>query len=122
MEKNLSASSRPGRLKSTRSGDIANRQWTESERRAVARIARRQARGEGPSDRSLADIPPLSPAQLAAMVRLRDVRPKKVAVSVRLDRPVLDWLKSKGEGHLTRINDILTNLMEAESSSGHEQR
>jgi hypothetical protein len=22
--------------------------------------------------------------------------------------------KSKGEGHLTRINDILTNLMEAE--------
>ena len=122
MEKNLSASSRPARLKSTRSGDIANRQWTESERRAVARIARRQARGEGPSDRSLADIPPLSPAQLAAMVRLRDVRPKKVAVSVRLDRPVLDWLKSKGEGHLTRINDILTNLMEAESSSGHKQR
>ena len=27
---------------------------------------------------------------------------------------VLEWLKSKGEGHLTRINDILTNLMEAE--------
>jgi uncharacterized protein (DUF4415 family) len=27
---------------------------------------------------------------------------------------VLDWLRAKGEGHLTRINDILTNLMEAE--------
>jgi hypothetical protein len=26
----------------------------------------------------------------------------------------LDWLRSKGEGHLTRINDILNNLMEAE--------
>jgi uncharacterized protein (DUF4415 family) len=25
-------------------------------------------------------------------------------------------LKSKGEGHLTRINDILANLMEAESA------
>ena len=37
-----------------------------------------------------------------------------VAVSVRLDPNVLAWLKSKGEGHLTRINDILTNLMEAE--------
>ena len=48
------------------------------------------------------------------MVRLRDARPRKVAVSVRLDAQVLDWLKSKGEGHLTRINDILTNLMEAE--------
>jgi len=55
----------------------------------------------------------LTAEQLARMVRLRDVRPK-VPVSVRLDPRVLDWLKSKGEGHLTRINDILTNLMEAE--------
>jgi hypothetical protein len=30
---------------------------------------------------------------------------------------VLDWLRSKGEGHLTRINDILANLMEAERRS-----
>ena len=29
-----------------------------------------------------------------------------------------DWLRTKGEGHLTRINDILTNLMEAESRTG----
>jgi uncharacterized protein (DUF4415 family) len=33
---------------------------------------------------------------------------------VRLDPQVLSWLKSKGQGHLTRINDILANLMEAE--------
>jgi uncharacterized protein (DUF4415 family) len=39
-------------------------------------------------------------------------------VSVRLDAPVLDWLKSKGDGHLTRINDILTRLMEAERRGG----
>jgi len=31
---------------------------------------------------------------------------------------VLQWLRSKGEGHLTRINDILTNLMEAERGAG----
>jgi uncharacterized protein (DUF4415 family) len=31
---------------------------------------------------------------------------------------VLDWLRSKGEGHLTRINDILSNLMEAEGRIG----
>ena len=62
------------------------------------------------------DIPHLTGEQLAAMVRLREVRRPKVAVSVRLDARVLDWLKSKGEGHLTRINDILTNLMEAEIS------
>ena len=54
------------------------------------------------------------------MVRLREVR-RKVAVSVRIDPRVLDWLKSKGEGHLTRINDILTNLMEAESRMGPQR-
>ena len=47
------------------------------------------------------------------MVRLRDVG-RKVTVSVRFDARVLDWLKSKGDGHLIRINDILANLMEAE--------
>jgi uncharacterized protein (DUF4415 family) len=38
----------------------------------------------------------------------------KVAVSRKLGADVLAWLKSKGEGHLTRINDILTNVMEEE--------
>jgi uncharacterized protein (DUF4415 family) len=63
------------------------------------------------------DIPRLTPEQLARMVRLRGPR-RKQAISVRLDPQVLDWLKSKGEGHLTRINDILTNLMEAERRAG----
>jgi uncharacterized protein (DUF4415 family) len=40
------------------------------------------------------------------------------AVRVRLDPQVLDWLGSKGEGRLTRINDILSNLMEAEGRVG----
>ena len=39
-------------------------------------------------------------------------------MSVRLDLQVLDWLRAKGEGHLTRINDILANLMEAERRVG----
>ncbi len=51
------------------------------------------------------------------MVRLRDVQ-RKVPVSVRLDPQALEWLRSKGEGHLTRINDILANLMEAERRAG----
>ena len=63
--------------------------------------------------RRLSGAGPLTAEQLARMVRLRDV-PRKVAVSVRLDSQVLEWLKSKGSGHLTRINDILANLMEAE--------
>ncbi len=34
--------------------------------------------------------------------------------SVRPDPRALDGLRSKGEGRMTRINDILTNLMDAE--------
>ena len=45
---------------------------------------------------------------------LRDYRPLKTAVSVRLDNDVLHWLKSKGEGHLTRINEILRARMAEE--------
>ena len=96
-----------------RSEDIKNRQWTERERQTLRRVARRQAVGDD-SHVNFDDIPRLTDEQLANMVRLRDARPRKVAVSVRLDARVLDWLRSKGEGHLTRINDILTNLMEAE--------
>jgi uncharacterized protein (DUF4415 family) len=113
MAKKSSALSQPARLKIMRSEDIGNRRWTEKERQSLRRIAGRQAAMDD-SRVNLDDIPRLTNEQLAAMVRLRGARPRKVAVSVRLDARVLAWLRSKGEGHLTRINDILTNLMEAE--------
>jgi uncharacterized protein (DUF4415 family) len=95
-----------------KSDDIRRRRWTKTELDAARRIAARQATGDD-SGINYEEIPRLTEEQLAKMVRLREVRPK-VPVSVRLDPRVLEWLKSKGEGHLTRINDILTNLMEAE--------
>ena len=95
-----------------RSTDIGNRQWSERERQTVHRIAARQAIGDD-SRIDFSDIPRLGQDQLAQMMRRREVK-SKIPVSVRLDSRVLDWLKSKGEGHLTRINDILLNLMEAE--------
>ena len=98
------------------SDDIKNRQWTESEKLAVRRGAAAQAGGDD-TRIDFSDIPPLTADQLAHMVRLRGLK-RKVAVSVRLDPDVLDWLRAKGEGHLTRINDILTNLMEAERRAG----
>jgi len=113
MAKRLSASSQPARLKSMSSEDIRNRSLTDRERQTLRRIAVRQAAGND-SRVNLKDIPRLTDRQLAAMVQLRDARPRKKAVSVRLDERVLDWLKSKGQGHLTLINDILANMMEAE--------
>ena len=112
MAKKSSASSRPVRLRSMTSEDIRNRQWTEKEEEAIRRIAELQAANDD-SHINFDDIPHLTEQQLANMVRLRDVK-RKIAVSVRLDAPILEWLKSKGERHLTRINDILTNVMEAE--------
>lgn len=78
----------------------------------MKRASERQAAGDD-SKIDFTDVPPLSKAQLQSMVRRRDTK-RKVAVSVRLDANVLAWLKSKGEGHITRINDILANLMDAE--------
>ncbi len=116
MAKRSSASSQPVRLKSMRSEDIKGRRWTDQERRSLRRIAALQSAGDD-SHIDFADIPRMTKEQLASMVRLRVVRRPKVAVSVRLDSRVLEWLKSKGAGHLTRINDILANLMDAEQKT-----
>ena len=114
MAKRSFGSSQPAKLKTMRSEDIKNRLWTDAERRAVRRISKSQALGKGALV-DLEDIPRLTDEQLSKMVLLREARKPKIAVSVRLDPPVLEWLKSKGEGHLTRINDILAKLMEAET-------
>jgi hypothetical protein len=72
------------------SEDIKNRKWTDAERRAVRRISKQQAAGRGLRV-NLDDIPRLTDEQLANMVRLRDARKPKVAVSVRLNSPVLEY-------------------------------
>ena len=94
------------------SEDIKSRQWTETEIEVLRRLSKHQNAGTD-TGIDFNDIPRLTKAQLDSMVRLREVR-RKVAVSVRLDPRVIDWLKSKGGGHLTRINDILVNIMEAD--------
>jgi uncharacterized protein (DUF4415 family) len=96
-----------------KSEDIKARRWTEKERENILRIAGSQAAGDD-SGINFEDIPLLTNEQLDRMVRFRGRDKPKVPVSVRLDPRVLHWLKSKGSGHLTRINDILMNLMEAE--------
>ena len=96
--------------------DIKKRAWTRQERDALREASAAQAAGDD-SGIDFTDAPRLTADQLSHLVRLRGAK-RKVAVSVRLDPQVLEWLRSKGEGHLTRINDILTNLMEAEGRSG----
>ncbi len=108
MAKKLSASSRPEKRVSLKAEDILNRPLTKRQRGMLEQLAKKPD-----SEIDFSDIPELSDEQLAAAVRFRD-RPKTTLISLRLRNEVLEWLKAKGPGHLTRVNDILTNVMEAE--------
>jgi uncharacterized protein (DUF4415 family) len=65
-------------------------------------------------DRADRDAPVLPPEMWDGAIIGKYYRPMKTQISFRVDNDVLDWLKSKGEGHLTRINTILRERMEAE--------
>ncbi len=74
-----------------------------------ARLAALADRDDDQIDTS--DIPPLSDAQLARMVRGRFYRPVKQQITARLDADVLDWLKAEGPGYQSRMNAILRAAM-----------
>ena len=61
-----------------------------------------------------ADAPQLPPSYWAGATIGKYYRPLKKQISLRIDIEVLDWLKSKGEGHLNRINEILRERMATE--------
>lgn len=69
---------------------------------------------DDPSLNSDPDAPILPPEVWANGVVGKYYRPRKTVVSMRIDNDVLAWLKSKGEGHLTRINEILRQQMTAD--------
>jgi len=57
------------------------------------------------------DFPPAPEANWASAVRGRFYKPRKEAISLRLDMDVLDWLRRKGPGYQTEINRILREKM-----------
>lgn len=66
------------------------------------------------SDESIdfSDIPPLTDEFLAQAKRFDELyRPQKCQVTVRIDKDVLEWLKSSGKGYQTRLNEILRREM-----------
>lgn len=60
------------------------------------------------------DAPQMPPEYWSNAVIGKYYRPLKSQISFRIDNEVLDWLKSKGEGHLSRINEILRERMTRE--------
>ena len=62
-------------------------------------------------DSAESDAPVLPPEMWNNAIIGKYYRPLKSQISFRIDNDVLDWLKSKGEGHLSRINAILREKM-----------
>ena len=60
------------------------------------------------------DAPTMPPEFWTNATAGKYYRPIKTQISFRIDNEILDWLKSKGEGHLSRINEILRERMAAE--------
>jgi uncharacterized protein (DUF4415 family) len=65
----------------------------------------------------IGDIPPAPAENWATARRGVFYRPRKAAISIRLDMDVLDWLRSQGPGYQTTINRILRERMEAEAQA-----
>lgn len=63
------------------------------------------------SEIDFSDIPPLDEAFWANAVRNPFYRPVKKQTSMRIDSDVLAWLRSKGRGYQTRVNEILREAM-----------
>jgi uncharacterized protein (DUF4415 family) len=106
MKKKVSGSSQREKLISRSGEDIMKKPLTKRQISVLTRIADRQAAGDD-SAINYEDAPALSEEQLASAFRPSD----KQLVTARLDRDVLEWLKSYGEGYSTRMNFILRSAM-----------
>lgn len=83
----------------------------------LLKISGKTREAYGKRDRGLdkdSDAPQLPPEYWANAVIGKYYRPLKTQISFRIVNEVLDWLKSKGEGHLSRINEILREHMTRE--------
>jgi uncharacterized protein (DUF4415 family) len=63
------------------------------------------------SEIDYSDIPPLGDAFWKNAVRNPFYRPTKTSTTVRIDSDVLLWLRARGKGYQSRINEILRREM-----------
>jgi uncharacterized protein (DUF4415 family) len=102
MARKSSASSRREKLVTVKAEDILGKPLTRKQRADLARLKNL------PDDKiDYSDIPPLTEEQLSRMFQ-----PNRQLIAVRLDREVLEWLRSFGPGYSTRIDKILRAVME----------
>ena len=81
---------------------------------ATKQAYRKRDRALDPAPGNDTGAPQLPPSYWAGASIGKYYRPLKTQISLRIDNEVLDWLKSKGQGHLSRINEILRERMARE--------
>ncbi len=71
------------------------------------------------TDIDTSDIPAVTPEMFAQAVVKRGLNAKasKAQLTLRVDRDVLAWFKSRGHGYQTQINALLRAYMEASKST-----
>ncbi len=81
---------------------------------ALSKLAKRKIASGYNGMVDTSDVKDLTEEELAA-----GFRPEaKQLVAMRLDRDILEWLKTYGSGYSTRINGILRHAMEAAVKAG----
>jgi uncharacterized protein (DUF4415 family) len=78
----------------------------ESVRKELAALA---AKPENEID--LSDLPATTEQDWRGAVRGKFYRPIKQQLTVRIDADVVAWLKSRGKGYQSRLNEILRAAM-----------
>jgi len=74
-----------------------------------------RARGEDPTRPDGPEAEPL-PKDFWKSARVV-LPPGKTSVHLRLDSDVVEWFRSRGKGHLTRMNAVLRAYVEAQKRS-----
>ncbi len=70
-------------------------------------------------DEAARAVPDALPTDAAFWRDAKLVMPeRKVPVSLRIDRDVVDWFKSHGRGYQSRINAVLRSYMNARKKAG----
>jgi uncharacterized protein (DUF4415 family) len=82
---------------------------TPARQRKLAKLAARPD-----SEIDFSDIAPLKESFWKNAVRNPYYRPVKQQLTVRLDADVVEWLRRRGRGYQTRLNQVLREAMLAD--------
>jgi len=88
---------------------LADSPMTPARQRKLAKLAARPD-----SEIDFSDIAPLKESFWKNAVRNPYYRPVKQQLTVRLDADVVEWLRRRGRGYQTRLNQVLREAMLAD--------